>query len=75
MNKQDYKLLEASLVGTRRNIKDVCKELEIPLDDIDFHNLDVTQCTHCYTWVRTANVIEDLDDNPICKYCAEYIGL
>ncbi len=70
-----YEDLEYHLLGTRRNINDVCEELGIDLDPEDLHNLMAIQCTHCSTWVRSHHVIEDLDYNPICKYCADLIGL
>ena len=70
-----YEDLEYHLLGTRRNIADVCKDLGMALDMEDLHNLMAIQCTHCSTWVKSFNVIEDLDSNPICKYCADLIGL
>jgi len=53
----------------------VCKELDIDMSSLDIVELTkhINQCTHCDIW--TTKLIPDLDDNPICNYCAKLIGL
>lgn len=70
-----YTELEDSLLGTRRNLTTACKELGINTDDIDPLNLMVTNCSSCGVWHRSQNIIDDLDSNPICRYCEDLIGL
>lgn len=70
-----YSDLEDTLLGTRRTLASACNELEIYLDDIDPLNLMVTNCSSCGIWHRSQNIIDDLDSNPICKYCEDLIGL
>ena len=45
------------------------------MDTLDVNELTkhIDQCTHCGVW--STKLIPDLDDNPICNYCAKLIGL
>ena len=45
------------------------------MDTIDVQELTkhIDQCTHCGVW--STKLIPDLDENPICGYCAKLIGL
>lgn len=68
-----YKKLELALFKTRRTLYDTCVELGIDPEQIDPDLLLVAQCSHCSVWNR--ELITDLDDNPICRYCRDLIGL
>lgn len=70
-----YTALEDSLLGTRRALVNACRDLDIDIEDIDTHNLMCMQCSSCFVWHRSSNIIDDLDMNPICKYCEELMGL
>lgn len=69
----EYKKLEHTLLNTRRPLAEVCRE--IGLDIPDREDLCVTQCTQCSTWHYTYKMVEDLDDNLICRYCEDIFGL
>lgn len=64
--------LEKALLGTRDNMRTVCKNLGF--DDIDPDDLSVSQCTHCSVWHWQYKLNEDLDGSPICSYCEDLIG-
>lgn len=68
-----YKDLEAYLVRTRKTITQACKELGIDSREVDADMLLIAQCSHCSVWNK--NLITDLDQNPICVYCRDLIGL
>lgn len=70
-----YDSLANSLRGTRKTLVEVCKELGIDFESIDHHNLLVGQCCSCRVWHRSIQLINDLDDNPICHYCEDLMGL
>ena len=70
-----YTELENALVGTRQSLAKAANELGFDVNDIEEHNLMVIACSHCSTWHRSHNIIEDLDFNPICRYCETLIGL
>lgn len=71
----NYKLLEQTLLGTRKTLVDSCKELGYTLSCVEEHNLMAGQCSSCLVWHRSSNLIDDLDMNPICKYCEDLMGL
>ena len=64
--------LEKALLKTRKNYRDVCRELDI--GDIDLDLLTIAQCSHCNTWHYEYKLKEDLDGSPICSYCEDLIG-
>jgi hypothetical protein len=70
-----YIKLKNHLNKTHKPLYQVCKELDIDIELVDVAELTkhIDQCTHCSVWSR--HLISDLDDNPICKYCAKLIGL
>jgi hypothetical protein len=70
-----YKLLCKHLQNTRLSLWDVCDELDIDYGAVDQDQLQrlVTQCTHCDIW--TKKIVLDLDQNPVCKLCADLVGL
>ncbi len=72
---QMYQRLVNSLYKTHKNLLQVCTELGVDISDIDLDTLtkQIDQCTHCGVWSK--NLIPDLDENPICNYCAKLIGL
>lgn len=70
-----YTELENSLLGTRRALSTACNDLDIDINDIDPLNLMATQCSSCGIWHRSHNIIDDLDSNPICRYCEDLMGL
>jgi len=64
--------LERSLLKTRRNLWEVCRELGI--DEPDLELLTINQCAQCNTWHYIFKLREDLDGSPICSYCEDLIG-
>lgn len=65
-------ILEKALLKTRRNLRDVCKELGIDSPDLEL--LTINQCSHCSVWHYEYKLREDLDGSPICSYCEDLIG-
>ncbi len=68
-----YKRLSAELKGTRRSLTEICDEMGIDYDEVEFDKLLVGQCSHCNTW--SDRLIPDLDDNPICRFCVDLVGM
>lgn len=70
-----YKQLARELNKTRKPLWQVCKDLDIVYEDVDWDVLEtlVTQCTHCDIW--TTKPTQDLDGNPICGVCLGISGL
>jgi hypothetical protein len=68
-----YKRLESQLYKTRKTLLQTCLDLDIAVESIDPELLLVQQCSHCSVW--NYELIQDLDDNPICNYCRDLIGL
>jgi hypothetical protein len=64
--------IERSLIKTRKTLYEVCRELGLDVPDRD--ELVVDQCTHCNTWNFKYKLSEDLDGNPICRYCEDLVG-
>lgn len=64
--------IERALQKTRRSLYEVCRELNIEVPDAE--DLLVAQCTHCSTWNFKYKLNEDLDGNPICRYCENLVG-
>jgi hypothetical protein len=65
-------MLEKTLYRTNLSIRTACENLGIPLEENNLENL--SQCTHCGIWWYTHELILDLDDNDLCKFCTEYYG-
>lgn len=64
--------LERALLKTRKNLWEVCRDLEIREPDLEL--LTVAQCASCGTWHYQYKLKEDLDGSPICSYCEDLIG-
>ena len=73
MLENNYHRLSIALNNTRKSLRQVCHELDINIDLIDIHQLPIDQCSHCNRW--SLLLIEDLDGNPICRFCEELVGL
>ena len=68
------KKLVKELKGTRRRLSEVCEDLGIDYEElVEAGDFGISQCTHCNTW--STSLVQDLDDNPICKYCVDLIGM
>lgn len=68
------KKLIRELNGTRRSLREVCEDLGLDYEDIvDSEDLGIEQCTHCNMW--STRLVPDLDDNPICRFCVDLIGM
>lgn len=62
------------LQGTRRRLSEVCEDLGIDYDELlESGDIGIEQCTHCNMW--STRLVPDLDDNPICKFCVDLVGL
>ena len=70
-----YKRLAKHLLNTRKPLYQVCRELDIDIEEVDDYLLQETidQCSHCNIWSQ--KLIDDLDSNPICPLCARVAGL
>lgn len=68
-----YKRLSSALNNTRKTIKQACEELDIDYDSLDVTQLEIDQCSHCGRW--SLLLVQDLDDNPICRFCVDLVGL
>jgi len=71
----NYKRLARVLNKTRKSLAQTCYELEIDIDEIEDHILVsiIDQCSHCNIWSQ--QLVQDLDDNPICPVCLRLTGL
>lgn len=65
--------VEKALVKTRRSLREVCDEFGIDMPDRE--DLCVSNCSQCSVWNYNYKLIEDLDGNPICRYCNDLFGL
>lgn len=62
------------LQGTKRRLSEVCEDLGIDYEELlEAGDFGIDTCTHCGTW--STRLISDLDDNLICRYCVELVGL
>lgn len=68
-----YKRLYSVLNNTRKNLREVCEELDVDIALVDPKLLNLDQCTHCSIWTNKLHT--DLDNNLICNYCRHLIGL
>ena len=60
--------LEKHLIGTKKNLKEVCDEISQNVPDED--SLQCLQCVNCFTWYSRKQIrIED--DMPICSFCSD----
>jgi hypothetical protein len=71
----NYKRLAKILNKTRKSLTQTCYDLGIDIDEIEDHVLVsiIDQCSHCNIWSQ--QLIQDLDDNPICPICVRLTGL
>jgi len=71
----NYKRLAKILNKTRKSLTQTCYDLGIDIDEIEDHVLVsiIDQCSHCNIWSQ--QLIQDLDDNPICPTCFKLTGL
>lgn len=70
-----YKQLEINLSNTRKHLWQVCLELGLDPKLIELAKLELDQCSHCGIWLKPKKLVQDLDNNPICRYCKDLIGL
>lgn len=61
------------LYRTNQSIGSVCEELDIVFSDDMLEDLE--RCTHCSIWWFSYELIPDLDDNNICKFCQSHYGM
>lgn len=61
------------LYRTNTSIMTACENLGIEFD-IDLLE-DLETCTNCGVWWHSYELLPDLDDNNICKFCEGYYGL
>jgi len=61
------------LYRTNTSIVTGCEELGVEFEAEDLEDLE--QCTHCNIWYHGYELIPDLDDNNICKFCSTYYGM
>ena len=61
------------LYRTNTSILHACEELglEFQLEDLE----DLEQCTHCNIWWHSYELLPDLDDNNICRFCSTHYGM
>jgi len=73
LNQLTNKLVK-ELLGTRKNLSDVCEDLGIDYNELAQNGgPGIPQCTHCGRW--EFKLTPDLDNNPICKYCLDIEGM
>lgn len=72
MNNLSKKLIY-ELKGTRKRLSEVCEDLGIDYEELLEGDLPINQCTHCNTW--SLKLVPDLDDNLICRFCVELVGM
>ena len=65
--------LSSFLYRTKISIPDACEELGIEYNKDDLE--DLSSCTHCGIWYWEYELIPDLDENNICKFCSQYYGM
>ena len=61
--------LEIALFKTRKSITDVYEELGY----VDVVSL--LQCSSCNIWLKSSQLIKDLDGLEICQHCKDAYGL
>jgi hypothetical protein len=71
----NYKRLAKTLNKTRKSLTQTCYELGIDIDEVEDSVLMsiIDQCSHCNIWSQ--QLIQDLDENPICPTCFKLTGL
>lgn len=74
MTDHQYKRLAKHLNKTRKTIYQVCEDLGLDPEQVDYYEFDAycNQCTHCDIWGTDHK--PDLDDNPICALCLRLVG-
>jgi hypothetical protein len=72
MNNLSKKLV-TELKGTQRNLSEVCEDLGIDYEELISGELPISRCNHCGTW--SLKLVPDLDDNLICRFCVDLIGM
>lgn len=68
------KRLIKELQGTRKLLSEVCEDLGLDYEELtESGDLGIEQCSHCNRW--DSRLVDDLDGNPICKFCVDLIGM
>lgn len=68
------KKLIRELNGTRRSLREVCEDLGLDYEELtETGDIGIETCTHCGLW--STRLVPDLDDNPICRFCVDLIGM
>ena len=63
--------LEKALYKTRKSVFDFAS-------DLSYNNCSVSeieQCSHCGIWLKYKELVKDLDQNLICKFCLQFEGM
>lgn len=64
--------LVTELYRTNKTVIAACKTLGTSFEEDDLEDLE--QCAHCNTWWHSFELMPDLDDNNICKFCERTYG-
>ncbi len=65
-------MLVDSLYRTNQSIVNACLELGLEYEQDMLEDLE--QCSHCSIWYHSYELMPDIDDNNLCKFCEEYYG-
>lgn len=65
--------LESTIYRKKITLLEACEQFGIPIDEAEIPNLET--CSNCSIWFKSAELILDLDGNPICKVCNRFYGL
>lgn len=64
--------LVSELYRTSKSVLAACKTLGISYESEDLEDLE--QCSHCNIWWHSYELMPDLDDNNICRFCENTYG-
>ena len=65
--------LESAIYRRKITLLEACTEFGITLEQADIPTVET--CSNCSIWYKSAELIPDLDGNPICKVCNRFYGL
>lgn len=65
-----YDNLDKALYRTKRRLSEVCKELDIDINDVDTEDMLMVQCINCSIWGnKFTEMIEDDQESYLCEFC------